>query len=138
MSRVYLDPGVLLLRPDAAEVADPPLASDAAEALKTLADTGHELVLLGSQQVQLPPGFPKISAAEHIDPAHATSWYLTSDPELCGRRQPGLRTVLVGPGPATNRPATHRTAIQRCDIQTRDLHAAVIEILSREAMAPVG
>ena len=133
MSRVYLDPGVLLLRPDAAEVADPPLASDAAEALKTLADTGHELVILGSQQVRLPDGFPKIGAAAHIDPEPTTSWYLTSDPELCGRRQAGLRTVLVGPGPAT-----HRTAIQRCDIQTRDLHAAVIEILSREAMAPVG
>ena len=133
MSRVYLDPGVLLARPDAAEAADPPLASDAADALQTLADTGHELVLLGSQQVHLPDGFPKIGAAAHIDPESATSWYLTSDPELCGRRQPGLRTVLVGPGPAT-----HRTAIQRCDIQTRDLHAAVIEILSREAMAPVG
>ena len=134
MSRVYLDPGVLLARPDAAEVADPPLASDAADALKTLADTGHELVLLGSQQVHLPDGFPDIRAAAGMDPHPATAWYLTSDPELCGRRQPGLRTVLVGPGPAM----THRTAIQRCDIHTRDLHAAVIEILSREAMAPVG
>lgn len=133
MSRVYLDPGVLLVRPDAAEVADPPLASDAADALKTLADTGHELVLVSSQQVDLPDGFPKIRATMQIDPDPVMSWYLTSDPELCGRRQPGLRTVLVGPGPAT-----HRTAIQRCDIQTRDLHAAVIEILAREAMAPVG
>ncbi len=133
MSRVYLDPGVLLVRPDAAEVADPPLASDAADALRTLADTGHELVLLGGQQVHLPDGFPTIRAAVAIDPTPSTSWYLTSDPELCGRRQPGLRTVLVGPGPAT-----HRSAIQRCDIQTRDLHAAVIEILAREAMAPVG
>jgi hypothetical protein len=133
VSRVYLDPGVLLVRPDAAEVADPPLASDAAEALRTLADTGHELVLVGSQQVHLPDGFPRIRAAVAIDPSPATAWYLTSDPELCGRRRPGLRTVLVGPGPAT-----HRTAIQRCDIQTRDLHAAVIEILAREAMAPVG
>jgi hypothetical protein len=39
----------------------------------------------------------------------------------------------VGPGPATR-----RATIQRCDIQTRDLHAAAIEILAREAMAPVG
>jgi hypothetical protein len=31
-----------------------------------------------------------------------------------------------------------RATIQRCDIQTRDLHAAAIEILAREAMAPVG
>jgi hypothetical protein len=133
VSRVYLDPGVLLARPDAAEVADPPLASDAADALQTLADTGHELVLLASQHVHLPDDFPDIPVAARIDEGPATAWYLTSDPELCGRRQPGLRTVLVGP-----RPATHRTAIQRCDIQTRDLHAAVIEILSREAMAPVG
>jgi hypothetical protein len=138
VSRVYLDPGVLLARPDAAEVAHPALASDAADALKTLADTGHELVLLASQQVHLPDGFRDIPVAARIDEGPATAWYLTSDPELCGRRQPGLRTVLVGPGPATARTASHRTAIQRCDIQTRDLHAAVIEILSREAMAPVG
>jgi hypothetical protein len=133
VSRVYLDPGVLLARPDGPEVANPPLASGAADALKTLADTGHELVLLGGQQVHLPDGVPTIRAAVGIDPDPAMAWYLTSDPELCGRRQPGLRTVLVGPGPST-----HRTAIQRCDIHTRDLHAAVIEILSREAMAPIG
>jgi hypothetical protein len=41
--------------------------------------------------------------------------------------------MLVGPGPATR-----RAVIQRCDVQTRDLGAAVIEILAREAMAPVG
>src|SRR5215210_3411315 len=43
------------------------------------------------------------------------------------------RVALVGPGPAT-----HKATIQRCDIRTRDLNAAVIEILAREAMAPVG
>ena len=78
-------------------------------------------------------GFPRLRQTSRIDPGSDTSWYLVADPELCGHRRPGLRTMLVGPGPATR-----RATIQRCDMQTRDLHAAAIEILAREAMAPVG
>jgi hypothetical protein len=133
VSRVYLDPGVLLVPSGADTTAGSRVAADAAEALSNLAETGHELVLVTSERVTLPDGFPEIRKSPRIDPAPATSWFLTTDPDLCGRRQAGLRTVLVGPGPST-----HRAAIQRCDIQTRDLNAAVIEILMREAMASVG
>ena len=127
VTRVYIDPPVLFASAGAA------VSSDAAEALANLAETGHELILLTSAPVALPEGFPPLRQTSRIDPAPATSWYLTADPESCGQRRPGLRTMLVGPGPATR-----RATIQRCDIQTRDLHAAAIEILAREAMAPVG
>jgi hypothetical protein len=125
VTRVYIDPPVIF--------AGAAVSSDAAEALGNLADTGHELILLTNAPVPLPDGFPHLRQTSRIDPAPATSWYLTTDPESCGQRRPGLRTMLVGPGPATR-----RATIQRCDIQTRDLHAAAIEILAREAMAPVG
>ena len=132
MTRVYFDPGVLLVDSAPGRAASSTV-SDAADALRNLAETGHDLFLLTDVPISLPAGFPKLRRASRIDPAPATSWYLTGDPESCGRRQPGLRTVLVGPGPATR-----RATIQRCDIQTRDLHAAVIEIIAREAMTPVG
>jgi hypothetical protein len=61
------------------------------------------------------------------------AWFLTSDPERCASRRAGIRSILIGPGPAS-----HRAAIHRCDIQTRDLKSAILEILSREAMTPVG
>jgi hypothetical protein len=133
VSRVYLDPGVLLVRSGAAGPTASRVAADAAEPLQTLAETGHELVLVTAARVPLPDGFPDIRESARIDPAPSASWFLTTDPEVCGRRRPGLRTVLVGPGPAT-----HRAPVQRCDMRVRDLQSAVIEILAREAMAPVG
>jgi hypothetical protein len=65
--------------------------------------------------------------------AERDAWFLVTDPEHCSSRRAGVRSILVGPGPATRRAAIHR-----CDIQTRDLRSAVLEILSREAMTPVG
>ncbi len=60
---------------------------------------------------------------------HAT-WVVTADPAWCERERPGgVRTILVGPRrPPGRRPTAH------CDIEARDLSAAVIEILAREAM----
>ena len=132
MTRIYLEPGVLVARPDA-DVSNPPtIVADAAEVLAPLADTGHELMLVTDHPVALPEGFPSIASVEHADDAPDGSWFLTTDPELCGPRQARMRTVLVGPGPGG-----HRAAVQRCDINTRDLRAAVLEVLTREAMAPV-
>lgn len=132
MSRVYLEPGVIEARAGAGPTAQPSVASDAAEALRTLAETGHELVLVTGRPVPLPDGFPEMR--DMVAPAAARdAWYLTTDPEHCGARLAGVRSILVGPGPATRRAAIHR-----CDIQTRDLRAAVLEILAREAMTPVG
>lgn len=133
VSRVYLDPGVLLVRSGAGGPSPSQVAADAAEPLNNLAEAGHELILVTTARIPLPDGFPVIRESPRIDPAPSTSWFLTTDPEVCGRSRPGLRTILVGPGPTTR----HAT-VQRCDIRSRDLHAAVMEILAREAMAPVG
>ena len=132
MTRIYFEPGVLVARPDADAGSPPSIVAGAGEELATLTDTGHELVLVSGQHVDLPAGFPDVQAVENADDAPDGSWFLTTDPELCGPRQARLRTVLVGPGPSG-----HRASVHRCDISTRDLRAAVLEILTREAMAPV-
>ena len=129
---VYIDPEVILSQYGNGRIDEASLASDAREALETLAETGHELVLVTDLPVSLPTDFPPLAAA----PGLATSgagWFLTTDPERCGPRRADFHSILVGPGPAGR-----RSEIHRCDIRTRDLHSAVIEILSREAMAPVG
>jgi len=97
VNRVYLDPAVLQARPEVDPAGDPPIATDAAEAVRNLIETGHEVLLVSDRPVRLPSGFPKLLATERIDDADG-SWFLTGDPELCGRRQAGLRTILVGPG----------------------------------------
>jgi hypothetical protein len=132
MTRVYLEAGVILARPGDEPIVVSSVASDAAEALRTLADTGHDLVLVTSRPIPLPAGFPAMREMLAPD-AERDAWFLTTDPEHCGSRRAGVRSILVGPGPATRRAAIHR-----CDIQTRDLKSAVLEILSREAMTPVG
>lgn len=132
MSRVYFDPGVILARPDAEEIDESAIASDAAEQLRTLADTGHEVVVMTDRPLALPEDFPAVVAMPRPDSAR-DAWLLTTDPEHCGRRYPGVRSILVGPGPGTRKAAIHR-----CDIQARDLKSAVIEILAREAMTVVG
>src|SRR3954451_14614313 len=98
MTRVYMEPGVLLVQSGADPAHGSRVAPDAAEALSNLADTGHELVLVTNDRVTLPDGFPDIRKSPPIDPGPSTSWLLTTDPDLCGRRLPGLKTVLVGPG----------------------------------------
>ena len=133
MTRVYLDPGVIFVRSGASQIGHATLSPDAAEAVQNLTETGHDVVLLTSSPMALPAGFPRLQQSSEIAPGPSASWYLTADPEACGERRAGLRTMLVGPGPATR-----RATIQRCDIHARDLQAATIEILAREAMAPVG
>ncbi|MDQ2966474.1 MAG: hypothetical protein M3R57_11565 [Chloroflexota bacterium] len=132
MSRVYLEPGVIRARPGDDPIDASSVASDAGEALQTLADTGHDLVLVTSRAVSLPAGFPKMRDMLAPD-AERDAWFLTTDPEHCGNRWAGVRSILVGPGPETRKAAIHR-----CDIRTRDLRSAVLEILAREAMTPVG
>jgi len=131
MSRVYVEPGVILARPGDDPIVESSFASDAGGTLQTLVETGHDLVLVGGP-VPLPEGFPTMRDMATPDDERE-AWFLTTDPEHCGDRRAGVRSILVGPGPATRRAAIHR-----CDIQTRDLRAAVLEILSREAMTPVG
>jgi hypothetical protein len=108
-----------------ASAADDP---DLADRLIHLDDPEHQLVLIG------PAGHPVAdlpiwsSRADALPEQPAPgSWYLTSDPARCRDRQPGLRTVLVGPKLDAQWPT-------RCDSTARDLREAVFEILSADAM----
>jgi hypothetical protein len=102
---------------------------DARNRLAHLIEAGHEVVLVA------PPGHPAAGALRwpgHVgglpdDPPRG-SWFVTAEPGTCGDRQPGLSTLLVGPRDDVPRPT-------RCDITARDLAAAVLEILAREAMS---
>jgi hypothetical protein len=109
---------------DASAASEP----GAADRLGHLVDADHELVLVAS------PGHPAASLmawAGHVpampDEPTPGSWYVTADPDTCGDRQPGLRTILIGPRAGVPRPT-------RCDATARDLREAVLEILAARAM----
>jgi len=109
---------------DASAAVDP----DLADRLVHLSESGHQLVLIGRADenvAELPAWSRRIDALpDHPD---AGSWYLTADPATCRDRQPGLRTVLVGPKIDGQWPT-------RCDSAARDLREAVLAILSADAM----
>ena len=69
------------------------------------------------------------TAASAVAGAGSSGWLITDDPRTCGRRSPTVRTILVGP----RRPPS-RGPVVRCDLEARDLSAAVLEILTHEAM----
>jgi len=105
------------------------LDPDVGERLAHLADAGHRPVLVA------PDSHPATALASLSDrtttlPAQPPrgSWFLTADPATCGDRQPGLRTVLIGPRENPPRPT-------RCDSTARDLREAVLEILAADAMS---
>jgi len=132
MNRVYLEPGVMAQPTGADLVGDPsaPLPG-ATAALGHLADS-YELVVLRDPE----PGvlealdLPVRGASDLPSEAAHGSWLITDDPTSCLDRPPGLQTILVGPRrPPSNRPAP------RCDVEARDLNAAVVEILTRQAMS---
>jgi hypothetical protein len=132
VNRIYLDPGVMAL-PTGAELVghDGAPMPAAVEALGHLADS-YQLVVLGDPPRGVLDAFdvPVLGAPDVPgEPAHG-SWLITDDPTSCVRRPPGLKTVLVGPRRApSNKPTP------RCDVEARDLNAAVVEILTREAMS---
>jgi hypothetical protein len=132
VNRIYLEPSVMTVPTGTEVVADPtPPATAAVEALGHLADD-YELVVLGDAPRQILDAIavPVRTAADvPPEPAHG-SWLITDDPMSCTSRPPGLKTILVGPRRApSNRPSP------RCDVEARDLSAAVVEILTREAMS---
>jgi hypothetical protein len=132
VNRIYLDPHVMSA-PTGAELAAEerqPLTG-AAETLGHLADS-YELVVLGEASPEVLGAFSvPVRATQDLPagPAHG-SWLITDDPWSCTERPPGLKTILIGPRrPPSNRPTP------RCDVEARDLSAAVVEILTREAMS---
>jgi hypothetical protein len=132
VNRIYLEQRVMSL-PTGGERSDDGAAPmpAAVEALGHLADN-YELVVLGDPPRRVLDAFEvpvRAEAGVPAGPAHG-SWLITDDPTSCVERPPGLRTILVGPRrPPSNKPTP------RCDIEARDISAAVVEILTREAMA---
>lgn len=117
MTAIYVDPSAAAV-------------PDAADHLAHLLETGHELFLVGDSpegMAEALPGATRIGAV----PADADrqGWYVTADPQVCADRHGGIRTLLVGP-----RAAVTARPLPRCDAEARDLAAAVLEILSRDAM----
>jgi hypothetical protein len=100
----------------------------AADRLRHLADAGHELVLVAASDhpARGLVGWADRTPAVPHDPPPG-SWFVTADQTLCGGRQAGLRTILVGPRGSAPRPT-------RCDTTARDLRDAVLEILAADAM----
>ena len=132
MTRIYVEPSALLLsggRPSDT-TASGPLQSGAGAALHELTDAGHDVFVvgtIGTVSKALRDIAPAVGLVpdELPDPA----WLLTSHAADCAHRRARLQTILVGPPP-------HPVGghVLRCDIDARDLWAAVMEILAREAM----
>jgi hypothetical protein len=101
---------------------------DLPDRLAHLVESGHRLVLVagaGHAAAELPTWSTRVGSLPDEPPRG--SWYLTADPGTCRDRQPGLRTVLIGPRDDGPRPT-------RCDSTARDLREAVLEILAADAM----
>ena len=102
--------------------------ADAADRLAHLVDAGHELVLVSTAAAEPDDTIPWARRAATLpDDLPPGSWFVTADPGACGGRQPGLRTMLIGPRTGQRRPT-------RCDSTARDLRDAVLEILTADAM----
>ena len=115
MITIYLD-GSAALQPDAVGRLD------------HLLDPDHELVLVAGADHPSAGLLPWVGHLPALPEQPAPgSWYLTADPNTCGDRQAGLRTVLIGPREAGRRPT-------RCDATARDLREAVLQVLSAAAM----
>ena len=126
MAHIYLDPSTIVLRSPGREVRAVPGATDA---LRTLQDGGDEVVVIGDVDavVELPDG---VGAATSLpaDPG-SDAWFLTGDPDTLAHLPVGMRTILVGP-----RRAPGVVPLPRFDVEARDLPAAVMEVLTRQAM----
>ena len=117
MTDIYIDPSVAGM-------------PDAAEHLTHLPESGHNLIFVGDCPAPVAAALPDAVLADVMpDRVAAGSWYVSSDPAMCGERQPGLQTLLVGPRLAPSpRPGP------RCNAEARDLASAVLEILRRDVM----
>jgi len=104
-------------------------APDAADHLRHLIETGHQVFLLDGSEPDVASelGAPIVQALP-VD-APRGSWFVTADAATCAERQTGVRSLLVGP-----RPAPSPRPTPRCDAEARDLASAVLEILSRDVM----
>ena len=103
--------------------------SNAADHLAHLVDAGQRLIFVAAGADAI-VAFPDAPMVERV-PADAIrgSWFVTAEPGRCADRPAGVRSLLVGPRP--DRAPVHAP---RCDAYARDLAAAVLEILTHDAM----
>jgi hypothetical protein len=117
MADVYVDEAVVA-------------GSGARAHLEHLVDAGHRLVVIGSirnDDTLVMPGVPRLDRMP-ADPPRG-SWFVTADPDRCSERVVGVRTLLIGP-----RVGRSPARGPRCDTEARDLAAAVLAILTHDAM----
>ena len=129
MSRVYVDVETAAIEGSG---ADPSLDPAAIRSLQFLADAGEEVILVTAGEWPIPPELRAV-AATVVDEVPARpddlAWYLTAEVDRCTGTSAKLRTVLIGAAPPSG-------SIHRCDGVARDLQAAALELLAREAMPP--
>jgi hypothetical protein len=129
VGRVYLDPSAILMP---AELGVPRQAvPGASDALRMLQEGGDEVTLVGEAElagaIEVPDG---VAVQERLPQMlDADSWFVTADPQTITDNQTAAQTLLVGP-----RRPPGPVPLPRYDVEARDLPAAVIEILARQAM----
>jgi hypothetical protein len=128
---IYLDMSALPLPSLDPAVPDEQLAPGAVEAVGHLVEAGFDVMVLAPDESAVPVLGAGVGRAtglpERLD---ANAWYLTGEPHPAMGRPRGGMTVLVGP-----RPPVGRIPLPRFDVEARDLPAAALEILTRDAMA---
>jgi hypothetical protein len=129
VTRVYVDVEAAAIEGSG---SDPSLDPAALRSLRFLAEAGNQVILVASNGHAVPPDLrAAVSDVVTEVPARPTdaTWYLTSEVERCTGTSARLRTVLIGAAPPAG-------SIHRCDGVARDLQAAALELLAREAMPP--
>lgn len=104
------------------------LAPGAVEALGMLADAGHQVLIVGSADVErlVDLGLPHVDGIP--DDADG-AWFLTGDPHTCDGRPRGCRTVFIGPTVGQRALPT-----RRCDDEVRDVNQAALLVLAADVM----
>lgn len=118
MTDIYVDATVVATAPNAADH------------LAHLVDAGQRVIFVGAGAAASVASLPGAPTLERLpDNPIRGSWFVTAEPARCADRPTGVRSLLIGPRPG-------RSPVQgrRCDADARDLAAAVLEILTHDAM----
>jgi len=129
VTRVYVDVETAAIEGSG---ADPSLDPAGLRSLQFLTEAGNEVILVATDGESVPSELREVARSVVSEvPGRPTelAWYLTSEVERCTGTSAKLRTVLVGAAPPSG-------SIHRCDGVARDLQAAALELLAREAMPP--
>ena len=100
--------------------------------VELLRSDGHQVTVLGATAATAAAWASRLPRAEQAAPEapnREPAWLIVGDRARCRMRVAGLRTVLVGGGPAPN------TGRGRCDLEAADLHGAVLAVIGGAAIA---